>query len=143
MTVNGSTGHTPRWIGVVAVALLTVGVSLSALAQCGAAPVRIPAGGGNVELTPTPWPIAVGKHFSVRVHWCGEGPPPSDLRLDADMPAHRHGMNYRPTVSKADRAGLEWQADGLMFHMPGRWRFIVELAQGGSTRRVSGELDVR
>ena len=40
------------------------------------------------------------------------------------MPAHRHGMNYRATVSTLS-PGV-YRAEGLMFHMPGRWRVIFD-----------------
>ncbi len=114
-----------------------------AWAQCGQSPLSIPASGGALELAPQPWPIPVGKHFSVRLRWCGEGAAPTALKLDADMPAHRHGMNYQPTLSRVDTVGREWQADGLMFHMPGRWRFIVDVTQASGAQRVTRELDVR
>ncbi|HUQ25722.1 MAG TPA: cytochrome c peroxidase [Burkholderiales bacterium] len=65
----------------------------------------------------------VGKHFQVEVAACAKnGPPPKALKVDAHMPEHRHGMNYRPTV-KALAPG-RWQAVGLLFHMPGKWEFV-------------------
>ena len=69
----------------------------------------------------------VGKHFSVDIAACAKsGPPPQALKIDATMPEHRHGMNYRPEVKRTGPG--RWQADGLMFHMPGKWElvFIVE-----------------
>ncbi len=41
---------------------------------------------------------------------------------------HKHGMNYRPSV-KALGQGL-YRAEGLMFHMPGRWELVFELRDG-------------
>lgn len=133
------TGVLLRWIAGLVLAL----AAPWAWAQCGQSPLSIPTGAGALELAPQPWPIPVGKHFSVRLRWCGEGAAPTALKLDADMPAHRHGMNYQPTLSRVDTAGREWQADGLMFHMPGRWRFIVDVTQGSGAQRVTRELDVR
>ena len=74
--------------------------------------------------------IAVGRHFALELQVC-----PEDTRLvrvDATMPEHRHGMNYRPSL--AALGGGRWRAEGLMFHMPGRWqlRFDVVDAGGGS-----------
>src|SRR5262245_50511861 len=41
----------------------------------------------------------VGKHFTVEIAACAKsGPPPKTLKIDAQMPEHRHGMNYKPTV---------------------------------------------
>ena len=38
------------------------------------------------------------------------------------MPEHRHGMNYKPEVKRL--APGRWRAEGLMFHMPGKWEFV-------------------
>lgn len=70
--------------------------------------------------------IAVGRHFVVELQLC-----PADARLtkvDASMPAHRHGMNYRPSLTALGEG--RYRAEGLMFHMAGDWelRFEVELA---------------
>ena len=55
------------------------------------------------------------------------------------MPEHRHGMNYAPEV-KATGPG-RWRAEGLMFHMPGKWEFVFEVrAAGKSDRLVSAFL---
>jgi len=65
----------------------------------------------------------VGKHFSVEVAACAKnGAAPKALKVDAYMPEHRHGMNYRPTVKTLGPG--RWQADGLMFHMPGKWELL-------------------
>ena len=47
---------------------------------------------------------------------------PENVAVDAWMPEHRHGMNYRPTVTRL--APGRWRAEGLMFHMPGRWELV-------------------
>jgi hypothetical protein len=50
------------------------------------------------------------------------------------MPEHRHGMNYRPVVV-ARGAGL-YRADGLMFHMPGRWEIHFDVVTAAATDRL-------
>ena len=65
----------------------------------------------------------------------GGQPAPESLRVDAYMPEHKHGMNYRTTVKPAE--GGRYQAEGFMFHMPGRWDFIFEVRSGGKTDRVT------
>lgn len=56
--------------------------------------------------------IAVGKHFSVEFTACPKSNPadPLDLAVDADMPEHGHGMNYRQP--RAGRAKSRRVADG-------------------------------
>ena len=75
-----------------------------------------------------PAPIPVGAHLSIRFHLCG--PPVGRVGVRGWMPDHRHGMNYRPSVTLN---GLSGRAEGLMFHMPGRWQLILDVrgAEGG------------
>jgi cytochrome c peroxidase len=71
-------------------------------------------------------PIAVASHFALEIAACSRsGLAPRSLKVDAHMPEHRHGMNYLPEV-KALGPG-RWRAEGLMFHMPGKWEFIFFL----------------
>ena len=48
-----------------------------------------------------PAPIPVGRHFALDVEVCPRAGAamPAKLAVDATMPAHRHGMNYAPTVT--------------------------------------------
>ncbi len=87
-----------------------------------------------------PAAIEVGLHFSVEVIVCA-GPPAAvttGLRVDAQMPAHRHGMNYRPRVVRRGE-GL-YVAEGFLFHMPGRWQLLFDVEHGGRTDRLSTEI---
>lgn len=101
----------------------------------------------TVVFLPRPAPPAVGRHFNLVGQVCGPGAWRL-LRVDADMPAHRHGMNYRPTVQMGE--GGRFEAAGLLFHMPGRWRYRFEVeataagagAEGGR-RWLSAEVEVR
>ncbi len=76
--------------------------------------------------------VRIGAHFALELAVC---PAPSALHVDAWMPEHRHGMNYRPSV--AALGGGRYRAEGLLFHMPGRWEFLFELRGGGATERVA------
>lgn len=86
---------------------------------------------------PVAGPITVGQHFSLDVRLCSRVDVPAAntklrlLKVDADMPAHRHGMNYLAAV-RALGAG-RFRADGLMLHMPGVWRFSFDVEMGAST----------
>ena len=84
----------------------------------------------------------MGQHFGLDIVVCprAQAALPSAIKVDADMPAHRHGMNYRASVEPLG-AG-RYRADGLMFHMPGRWRFIFDLAVDGTAERLTREVDV-
>lgn len=91
----------------------------------------------TVVFAPRPWPLPVGQHFALDIAVCAAPGTavPASLRVDADMPAHRHGMNYKPTVQALGDG--RFVAEGLMFHMPGRWRFLFYPPTGAP---VSAEL---
>jgi cytochrome c peroxidase len=78
----------------------------------------------------------LAKFFSLEIAVCAKSVAvPESLKVDAHMPEHRHGMNYTPEV-KALAPG-RWRAEGLMFHMPGKWEFVFELRAAGTTERLA------
>jgi len=81
--------------------------------------------------------VCVGKHFSVELMVCPKGGAKlaEHLRVDAHMPDHKHGMNYKAEVSPVSEG--RYRANGLMFHMPGRWEFIFDVRAGGKTDRLT------
>ena len=83
---------------------------------------------------PEPAAIPVGAHFSIRFRLCG--PPVDRVRVRGWMPDHRHGMNYRPAVTLN---GLSGTAEGLMFHMPGRWRLILDVRGAAGREKLTAE----
>ncbi len=105
-----------------------------AAALCGAAQAcELPAG-SRVEsprlalaYRTIPPRIAVGEHFAVEIALCAKGDLklPGVISVDAWMPEHRHGMNYKAGVTAT--GGGRFRAEGLMFHMPGRWEFVFDV----------------
>jgi len=81
------------------------------------------------QLDAAPAQIAVGRHFALRLQLC----PTSArlLRVDASMPEHRHGMNYRPSLTPLGEG--RWLAEGLLFHMAGRWELRFDVESAGRT----------
>jgi hypothetical protein len=90
-----------------------------------------------------PAPIAVSRHFGLDIVVCPKpgAPPPKALRVDATMPAHRHGMNYKATVAAAGEG--RYRAEGLMFHMPGAWEFAFDITGNDGTERVRAPHDLK
>jgi hypothetical protein len=86
----------------------------------------------------SPAVIEVGRHFAVDVRLCAEAPAATLTRLDAEMPEHRHGMNYRATVAPAGDG--RYVAEGLMFHMPGRWRLLFDVQRDGRRVRLAADV---
>lgn len=86
-------------------------------------------------------PIVVAKHFAMQFRFCRDDQPyhVDRFNLDASMPAHGHGMNYRASIRSQDE-GL-FEARGLMFHMPGKWQLKLDFSLEGEAHQV--RLDYR
>ena len=91
-----------------------------------------------LAVRPVPAPIVAGKMFALEIAVCRGSV--NGLRVDAQMPAHRHGMNYAPVVFR--RGTGTWRAEGLMFHMPGHWRLAVEVETDAGRERLTQDLNV-
>lgn len=91
----------------------------------------------SVGLRTIPAAPPVGKHFALELAVCPKAGTavPESVRVDAHMPEHRHGMNYKAQVAAS--AGGRYRAEGLMFHMPGRWEFVFDVRSGGRTDRLT------
>ncbi len=109
-----------------------LGAALPAVAACPPPPeAGALLGSGPVQLAwrAEPAPIAVSRPFVLLVTLC-----PADarlLRVDASMPEHRHGMNYRPSLQPL--GGGRWRVEGLLWHMAGRWELRLEVEAAGAT----------
>jgi len=80
--------------------------------------------------------IEVGKPFVLELAACPKkGTVVSGrVRMDAHMPEHRHGMNYR--VKVVPLADGRYRAEGWLFHMPGRWEFVFDLGAERLTNSI-------
>jgi hypothetical protein len=74
--------------------------------------------------------IQVGEFFRLQIATCSrEGQPTvRTLRVDAQMPEHKHGMDYRATVRPQGPG--RFVVEGMLLHMPGRWEFSFDLNVG-------------
>ena len=99
--------------------------------------------GVDIAWRAKPQPIAVGTPFSVEFEVCPRSASTTidRLQVDAWMPEHQHGMNYRPSVT--GRPATLMRADGLVFHMPGRWQLVFEMQADGRPLRLTQDLTVR
>ncbi len=121
-------------------ALLAAAPTLAAGQECEAPGARIESDRIVVVYRTQPAEIAVGQHFVVEARVCakGAGAALTALRVDADMPEHRHGMNYRAKVSP--QGDGRYVAEGLLFHMPGRWRLLFDVDGGGRSERLAADI---
>jgi len=101
--------------------------------------VRIESRDLAVSYWTIPAKIAVGEPFALELAVCPKkgAVAMERVRLDAHMPEHRHGMNYR---TKVVRLGVgRFHSEGWLFHMPGRWEFRFDLGSERLTHSIQVE----
>ena len=112
-------------------------------AQCGnldaPASQRLASASHQIRYVLEPAQLTVASDFAMHFEVCKsdgsafEGTPV----VDAHMPRHRHGMNYRPRV--ASLGDGRFRADGFLFHMPGQWQFTFDLNDPQSSERLTSD----
>ena len=86
--------------------------------------------------------ITVGAPFAVDLAVCDAGNANIErITIDATMPRHRHGMNYKPSV--ADLGNDRYRAQSFVFHMPGLWRIVVTAYQSGQPIYLERDFQVQ
>jgi hypothetical protein len=113
-------------------ALLAAAPAAAACDLPGGPAQKIQSGKTLVLYRTHPAPLKVGQHFAVEFAVC---PAPESVRVDAWMPEHKHGMNYRPTITGSGEG--PYKAEGLMLHMAGKWELVFELRAKDSVERVA------
>jgi len=80
-------------------------------------------------------PPALAQHFSLQFRVCRNDTnlTVERFKLDAVMPAHQHGMNYRARVKPLADGLIE--TSGLLFHMPGHWQVVVDFEYQGKMQQ--------
>ena len=116
--------------------------ALGALASVSAAACELPPGVRvesermAISYWTVPAKIAVGQPFVLELAACAKGGAAVSerIKLDAHMPEHRHGMNYRTKV--ASKGAGRFHSEGWLFHMPGRWEFLFDIGSERLTHSV-------
>jgi hypothetical protein len=86
--------------------------------------------------------LKVGQFFSADVVACRPNAGVTRISLDATMPAHGHGMNYRPKAAEVGPG--HYRFTGLMLHMPGRWQILIDLYDGTKLiHRLTRDIDLK
>ena len=76
--------------------------------------------------------IKQNEHFSLELSVSPKAstPPTAETKIviDADMPAHQHGMNTKPELSIISPG--KHRVNGMLLHMAGDWIITVKINQG-------------
>jgi len=125
--------------------------ALGVLVGCGESGVGSPgrtvvSNGGNysVSYETTPATIPMNEPFTVVFRVSPKsGAAAADLKaeIDARMPAHGHGMNRAPKLSKTADGAIK--AEGMLFHMPGHWEMYFDITEGGRSERAQVDVQLK
>lgn len=126
-----------RWCFAVACAV--AGAAHAACPPDPADGAAVAAGPVSLAWRAEPGAIVQGEPFSLLLKVC---PAQAVLTaVDATMPEHRHGMNYRPSLRALGDG--RWRADGLLWHMSGRWELRFDLRHEGSVHTLRQDVALR
>jgi hypothetical protein len=109
---------------------------------------KVQSNGGTytVSFASTPDPIPLNAPFDLTFSVAPNAPGAPgasglDVEVDARMPAHFHGMNRLPKLTR--KSDGSFAAEGLLFHMPGHWELYFDVSQGGKTERAQVDVDLK
>lgn len=118
-------------LSLAAACPLTAGEGRLATGASVQAAWQVAGPGGTTAIEPS-------RHFSLQVRLCPAGA--ELLAVDATMPAHRHGMNYRPSLHPLGDG--RWRVDGLLFHMSGAWELALDVRLGERRERLRQAIEL-
>jgi hypothetical protein len=84
--------------------------------------------------------LSVGAPHLLDIAVCAAQGAARLVAVDAFMPAHGHGTNYRTEIAPAG-AG-RFRAEGLLLHMPGRWQLQFDIETPAGRERLVQEVEV-
>ena len=86
--------------------------------------------------------LPMARHFALEVQLCDkDGVSAARLqKVDATMPEHRHGMNYRPAITPL--GGGRFCVEGMMLHMAGHWQLSFEVLAGKQNLQLTHDVQI-
>ena len=95
--------------------------------------------GYRVAVQFQPTQLQVGQLHTLSIQACdNEQPYVGSLHATAIMPAHNHGMNYRPRFTMS--APGQYLGTGFLFHMPGAWQLQITLVTASGRQHFTYDL---
>jgi YtkA-like len=133
----------PSFVGVTLIAVAILATPALACPSADQGFRRLASADAEVAYRWDPAELQLGRFFTAEVVACRapSGEPVGEIRIDATMPAHGHGMNYRPAATLA--APGHYKFTGLMLHMPGTWRVTIDLIQGAKRTRLTHDVSLK
>ena len=107
---------------------------LAALGGCSAGHQLAPPPGHLMRTTDGQWDVIVSsssdtwplnEYFDLEIRVTRGPSAPIEVRADAGMPAHRHGMNVQ--VDTVRTTSNTWLTQDMLLHMPGDWVLTIDV----------------
>ena len=125
--------------GLLWVAVSAAPATFAACPPAAADGTVLQAGPVQLAWRADPLMIKTGQPFALQLQLC---PAQAVLaRVDATMPEHRHGMNYKPSLHQLGEG--RWRVDGLLWHMAGRWELRFDVQQDGGANTLRQDVVLR
>ena len=86
--------------------------------------------------------LPMAQHFVLEVQLCDQDRVSAARlqKVDATMPEHRHGMNYRPAITPL--GGGRFRVEGMMLHMAGHWQLSFEVLAGKQNLQLTHDVQI-
>jgi hypothetical protein len=102
-------------------------------------------GNYHVTYTSKPDPIPLNELFTLEVNVYKDAnlqhrPSGVAIEVDADMPAHQHGMTLAPRIEPISDG--QFRVTGMLFHMPGHWEIYIDVIKDGEKERARFEVEI-
>lgn len=95
-----------------------------------------------VAFRPDPLRIEVGEPFALLLNVCTRSGNAGELvAVDAQMPEHKHAMNYHPSI--VANGNGRFRAEGLVFHMAGHWEISIDVRAGEEIERLTHDYYIK
>jgi hypothetical protein len=111
----------------------------------GARSITTNGGAWRVVWRARPAVVPRGQPFAIDAWVFAAGDPQHpaaavDLRVDAWMPDHLHGMNRVPRIVRRDDGGFT--IEGMLFHMSGAWELDFDVVSASVAERAQTRVDL-
>lgn len=125
---------------VVLASLTTASGALACATPPSAIPLAADADGAPVAFAQMD-ALPLSAPFAITITFCGASYPANAMMFDAQMPTHRHGMNFTVDVKRI--TDNQFEVSNVVFHMPGLWEMWIDADVGGQRYGYRAEVPVQ
>lgn len=131
---------------ILLISIFCIGNSALAAEKCdaknGAQMTSVSKAPFSVHVLITDGDVPLNAPFDAQIQICSQSDTfPSGIMVDATMPAHKHGMNYKANVKRIN--DHQYVVENLLFHMLGIWRLEVTAYKSNQPYRFTRDVKLQ